>query len=282
MHFNSCRIFGADAVDEDVDQEDIPIHAFDVVVADECHRGYTAAEQSVWRNTLDHFDAVTIGLTAMPAAHTTSYFKHLVYRYDYRRAVEEGHLVDYDVVNVRSDVRMNGVFLQEGEQVGRVDPQSGATRLDLLEDERRFESTEIESKVTSPDSNRRIIEEIKTYAIAHEQRTGRFPKTLIFAVNDLSHTSHADQLVRFAVTCTSEATRSFRRSPEARTWTGRCSGSASSGTGRISPCGDRGSPHHGRGYSRPRVHCLPPPGKVAHSFRADAGARHTEGRALSR
>src|SRR5215211_3572121 len=93
---------------------------------------------------------------------------------------------------------MNGVFLQEGEQVERVDPQSGATQLDLLEDERRFESTEIEAKVTAPDSNRRIIDEIRTYALAHEQRCGRFPKTLIFAVNDLPHTSHADQLVRRA------------------------------------------------------------------------------------
>ena len=193
--FGRAAIFGEERGDEDADRLDIPIHAFDVVVADECHRGYTAGEQSVWRNTLDHFDAVKIGLTATPAAHTTSYFKHLVYRYDYRRAVEDGYLVDYDVVNIRSDVRMNGVFLQEGEQVERVDPHSGATQLDLLEDERRFESTEIEAKVTAPDSNRRIIEEIKTYALAHEQRTGRFPKTLIFAVNDLPHTSHADQLI---------------------------------------------------------------------------------------
>ena len=32
--------------------------------------------------------------------------------------------------------------------------------------------------------------------LAHEERTGRFPKTLIFAANDLPHLSHADQLVR--------------------------------------------------------------------------------------
>ncbi len=188
-------IFGAETMDEDAERLDIPIHAFDVIIADECHRGYTAAEQSVWRSTLDHFDAIKIGLTATPASHTTSYFQHLVYRYDYGRAVEDGYLVDYDVVNVRSDVRMNGVFLQEGEQVEKVDPGSGATQLDLLEDQRRFESTEIEAKVTAPDSNRKIVEEVKRYALAHEESTGRFPKTLIFAVNDLPHTSHADQLV---------------------------------------------------------------------------------------
>ncbi len=190
-------IFGAgeEAADEDADRLDIPMHAFDVIIADECHRGYTAAEQSVWRDTLDHFDAIKIGLTATPAAHTTTYFGQPVYRYEYRRAVEEGHLVDYDVVSVRSDVRMKGIFLREGEQVEKVDTTSGLTQLDFLEDERQFETTEIEQKITAPDSNRKIVEEIKKYALEHEQKCDRFPKTLIFAVNDLPHTSHADQLV---------------------------------------------------------------------------------------
>jgi type I restriction enzyme R subunit len=90
---------------------------------------------------------------------------------------------------------MNGIFLDEGEQVGVVDPVTGAEQLDLLEDERHFEAPEVERRVTSPDSNRRIVEEIKKYAVEHERETGRFPKTLIFAANDLPHVSHADQLV---------------------------------------------------------------------------------------
>ena len=39
---------------------------------------------------------------------------------------------------------------------------------------------------------------ISTYTTDHERRYGRFPKTLIFAANDLPHTSHADQLVQVA------------------------------------------------------------------------------------
>ncbi len=93
---------------------------------------------------------------------------------------------------------MNGVFLKEGEEVGVVDTETGQQKLDLLEDEREFDTTEIERKVTSPDSNRKILEEIKKYADEHEERYGRFPKTLIFAANDLPHTSHADQLVDLA------------------------------------------------------------------------------------
>jgi type I restriction enzyme R subunit len=203
----AMNLFGRDAVigsvEEAIDEDDaerinIPIHAFDVVIADECHRGYTAAESSVWSNTLDHFDAVTIGLTATPAAHTTAYFKDVVFRYEYERAVREGYLVDYDLVAVRSEVRIKGIFLKEGEEVGMVDTSTGAQQLDLLEDEREIEAPDVERKGTSPDSNRKILEEVKKYGVEHEARYGRFPKTLIFALHDEPHKSHADQLVDIA------------------------------------------------------------------------------------
>jgi type I restriction enzyme R subunit len=195
---NSVFNLGDEAIDEDAEKLDIPIHAFDLVIADECHRGYTASEEAVWRDTLDHFDAIKIGLTATPAAHTTAYFKDVVFRYEYERAVREGYLVDYDVVAVNSNVRMQGVFLKEGEKVGVVNPETGAKQLDFLEDQRQFNLTEVEEKVTSPDSNQKILKEVKKYALAHEAEFGRFPKTLIFATNDLPHTSHSDQLVDLA------------------------------------------------------------------------------------
>lgn len=187
---------GDEELDDDADKLDIPIHAFDVIVADECHRGYTKSELSVWRSTLDHFDAIKIGLTATPAAHTKAYFNDVVYRYEYERAVREGYLVDYDVVTVRSNIRMNGLFLREGEQVGLVDTETGTEQLDLLEDERQFDTAQLERDATAIDSNRKVVEELKRYALEHEARYGRFPKTLIFAVNDLPHRSHADQLVQ--------------------------------------------------------------------------------------
>lgn len=188
-----------DAIEDDADRIDIPIHAFDVIIADECHRGYTTAELSLWRDTLDHFDAIKIGLTATPAAHTKAYFRDVVYRYEYSRAVREGYLVDYDVVSIKSDVRMRGVFLKEADRVELVDPDTGTEKLDQLEDERSFEADEVERAVTSPDSNRKILEEVKRYAFEHEETYGRVPKILIFAANDLPHTSHADQLVELAV-----------------------------------------------------------------------------------
>ena len=195
---NAIPGLGEEEIDPDVEQLDIPIHAFDAIVADECHRGYTAQEQSVWRATLEHFDAIKIGLTATPAAHTTAYFSQKVFDYSYKQAVEEGYLVDYDVVNVRSEVRMQGVFLHEGENVELVDRETGLSKMDQLEDERQFDTTELESKVTAPASTKKIVEELKKYSDEHEKQYGRFPKTLIFGANDLPHVSHADQLVNTA------------------------------------------------------------------------------------
>jgi len=190
---------GEETADDDADRiENIPIHAFDVIVADECHRGYTSQEVSTWRATLDHFDAIKIGLTATPASHTTAYFTNMVFNYPYESAVRDGHLVDYDVVNVRSDVRMQGVFLRAGENVEVVDPETGLSQMDQLEDERPFDAAQVERSITAPESNRKIIDEVKKYADEHEKRHGRFPKTLIFAVNDLPHTSHAQQIVDMA------------------------------------------------------------------------------------
>ena len=86
--------------------------------------------------------------------------------------------------------------MKEGEQIGKVDPETGGEALDNVEDEREFDASAVEREITAPESNRKIIQEIAKHAYEHEQETGRFPKILIFAVNDLPHTSHADQLVR--------------------------------------------------------------------------------------
>jgi type I restriction enzyme R subunit len=182
--------------EEDADRLDIPIDAFDLIIADECHRGYTAQATSIWRNTLHHFDAIRVGLTATPAAHTIAMFGEPVFRYGVEQAILDNWLVDYEPVTISSNIRMSGVFLKEGEQVGKIDTQTGLEKLDNLEDDRTFDASAVERAVTAPESNRKIIQEIAKYAYEHEQETGRFPKILIFAVNDLPHISHAQQLVR--------------------------------------------------------------------------------------
>lgn len=82
--------------------------------------------------------------------------------------------------------------------VEAIDPKTGQQKIDMLEDEREFSAEKIEHEITSVDSNRKIIQEIKQYADEHEERYGRFPKTLIFAVQDIPYASHADRIVDLA------------------------------------------------------------------------------------
>lgn len=95
-------------------------------------------------------------------------FTDIVYRYDYERAVREGYLVDYDVVKVRSDITMNGLFLKPGEEVGLKDTVTGRMTFEVLEDEREFDTTDLEAKVTAPDRNRKIVKEFAKYALKQE------------------------------------------------------------------------------------------------------------------
>jgi type I restriction enzyme R subunit len=188
---------GAGTADDESDATllDIPVNAFDLVIADECHRGYTAAEDSKWRAVLDHFDALTIGLTATPAVHTTTFFGRPVYEYGIQRAIAEGFLVDYDAVQIHSDITLRGHFLREGEEVGLCDTATGRLRFESMEDERELPPETLTTDWTAPDRDRKIVHELATYLLEQERVTGRFPKTLVFANNDLPNRSHADQLV---------------------------------------------------------------------------------------
>lgn len=179
----------------DAGQLDIPIHAFDVIIADECHRGYTASEASKWREVLDHFDGFKIGLTATPASHTLAFFEQLVYRYEYDRAVRDGFLVDYDPIVIQSDIALRGTFLRPGDEVTFQDRETGQLRLELMEDERELPPSELDDEWAAPDHDRKVVREVAQYLRAQEQERGYFPKTLVFAHNDLPHVSHADRLV---------------------------------------------------------------------------------------
>lgn len=181
--------------DADTVDHEIPIHAFDLVIADECHRGYTSAETNVWRQVINHFDSVKLGLTATPAPHTLALFREKVYEYPLRRAIDEGYLVDFDEVHIKSGVYLEGIRLSPDDEVEVVDTETGAVNLDVVEDERHFDVADVERKITAPDCTRKIVAEIVKHMKAHETAYGRLPKTLVFAANDLPHTSHAQALV---------------------------------------------------------------------------------------
>ena len=67
---------------------------FDLIIIDECHRG-SAAEDSAWREILDHFSGATqIGLTATPKeteyVSNIDYFGKPIYTYSLKQGISDG------------------------------------------------------------------------------------------------------------------------------------------------------------------------------------------------
>jgi type I restriction enzyme R subunit len=142
------------------DEIDVPQHAFDFVISDECHRSI----YNDWKVVLSHFDALQLGLTATPAEHTVGYFReNWVYRYRYWDAVEDGKVVPYETYRIDTEITMDG----------------------LVYDGEEYDPKELERKITVPATNRLIAREFRENSEDDE-------KTLVFAKNDY----HAKELER--------------------------------------------------------------------------------------
>ena len=126
---------------------------------------------------------------------------------------------------------MNGVFLKEGEQVEHGRPRDRRRSSSTCwKTSAQFDATEVERKVTAPDSNRKILEELKTYADEHEQRVRPLPEDA-----DLRRQRPAAHLARRPARRPGPRRlrpgRRLRRARSPAASTGRCSASASSATG---------------------------------------------------
>lgn len=182
--------------------ETIPIGRYDCIIVDEAHRGYTLDKEmtegemelrdfneyiSAYRQVLDYFDAVRIGLTATPATHTVEIFNTPVYTYSYREAVVDGWLIDSEPpYSFDTQLSTHGIHFKKEDEVEVVNV-IGETRTEVLDDEMDFEIEDFNRKVLNKDFNRVICE---TLAQDYLDPTGE-EKTLIFCVSD----DHADVVV---------------------------------------------------------------------------------------
>ncbi len=181
----------------------IPIRQYDCIVVDEAHRGYTLDREmtegemelrnfndyvSAYRRVLDYFDAVRIGLTATPAAHTVEIFGHPAFTYSYREAVIDGFLIDYEPpYTLETRLNREGIHFEAGAKVEVVNGV-GDVRTEDLPDELDFEVDDFNRRVLNENFNRVVCDEL---ARNYLDPAGR-QKTLIFCVND----QHADMVVK--------------------------------------------------------------------------------------
>ena len=186
-------------------QSDRPpaIDAYDCLIIDEAHRGYTLDQEmsegemavrdqnqylSTYRRVLDYFDAVKIGLTATPARHTSEIFGRPVYTYSYREAVADDWLIDHEPpIRYQTLLSQHGIKFAKGEQVSAINIDTGEIEQSELEDELSFDVESFNRRVINEDFNRVICEQL-----AQELDPFGEEKTLIFCATDL----HADMVKR--------------------------------------------------------------------------------------
>jgi type I restriction enzyme R subunit len=196
---------------EDI-SETPPIDQYDLMVVDECHRGYLLDRElsdaelcfrsqedyiSKYRRVLEHFDAIKIGLTATPALHTVSIFGDPVFKYSYREAVIDGYLIDHEPpIQISTALSQAGIKFKKGEQVEVIDTRTGKVDLAHTPDEIKFEVDEFNKAVVTVPFNKVVAEELARHIDPNLPG-----KTLVFAVSD----AHADIVVEQLKKAFSEA-----------------------------------------------------------------------------
>jgi type I restriction enzyme R subunit len=179
-----------------------PIDQYDLMVVDECHRGYlldremSDAEMSFrneedyiskYRRVLEHFDATKIGLTATPALHTTQIFGDPIFAYSYREAVIDGYLIDHEPpVRIETALSRAGIGFKRGEELEILDTNTGQIDLAHAPDDINFAVDEFNKRVITVPFNATVAK-----ALAEHIDPSLPGKTLIFAVSD----AHADIVV---------------------------------------------------------------------------------------
>ena len=178
------------------------VDQYDLMVIDECHRGYTLDREmsdeelgfrsqddyiSKYRRVLDYFDAVKIGLTATPALHTTEIFGDPIFRYTYREAVVDGFLIDHEPpIRIETALTRGGITFEQGEQLELIDTRTGELDLIHAPDEIHFDVEKFNKQVITEPFNKVVAQ-----ALAESIDPALPGKTLIFAVSR----GHADMIV---------------------------------------------------------------------------------------
>jgi len=148
---------------------------FDLIVIDECHRG-SAAEDSAWREILNHFSSATqIGLTATPKeteyASNSDYFGEPVYSYSLKQGIRDGFLAPYKVIKCHIDLDVEGYRPEKG----TVD-RDGEEVEDRIYNAKDFDRTLVLDQRTKLVASR-VTEFLKASG-------DRFQKTIVFCVDE--------------------------------------------------------------------------------------------------
>ncbi len=179
-----------------------PVDQYDLILIDECHRGYTLDREmsdaelgfrseadyvSKYRRVIEHFDAVRIGLTATPALHTTEIFGRPIFTYGLREAVIDGWLVDQEPpIRIETELSRDGIHFRAGDELPLLEPLTGTLDLTTAPDDLGFEVESFNRRVVTSEFTRVVCEQLALHIDPSDPG-----KTLIFGASD----AHADMVV---------------------------------------------------------------------------------------
>ncbi len=155
---------------------------FDLIVADESHRGI----YNVYQQVVRYFHGLTLGLTATPRDHVAHDTFALfdcpthdpTFAYSFEEAVRHDppYLCDFEVLHVRTKFQVQGI---RGPKLN--EPEREQLALEGLDpDTVDFEGTDLEEKVTNSGTNALIVREFMEECI--KDPSGTLPgKSIIFA-----------------------------------------------------------------------------------------------------
>ena len=133
----------------------VPMEFFDFIVIDECHQSI----YNLWKQVLDYFDAFQIGLTATPDNRTFGYFdRNIVSDYGYKKAVEDGVLVPYNVFEIETKITKGGSKISIGEYIGQREKLTRKEFWSKLDEDVEYSSKQLDDKVVNPNQITLIIQ----------------------------------------------------------------------------------------------------------------------------
>lgn len=158
---------------------------FDLIIIDECHRG-SAAEDSAWREILEHFSSATqIGMTATPKeteyASNIEYFGKPIYTYSLKEGISDGFLAPYKVIKSHIDRDIEGYR-----------PTPGQLDRDGNEvEDRQYNIKDFDRTLVLDDRTKLVAKRVTQFL---KESGDRMQKTIVFCV-DQEHAARMRQAI---------------------------------------------------------------------------------------
>lgn len=167
---------------------------FDVIIADESHRSI----YNIYRQVLDYFHGVKIGLTATPTDridHDTFQLFNCdrgepTFAYSYEEATQHQppYLCDFEVLNVQTKFQVEGIH---GETLSE-EAQESLRAQGIDPDDINYEGTDLERKVTNSGTNQVIVREFMEECI--KDPSGTVPGKSIFFCISKDHARRMEKI----------------------------------------------------------------------------------------